>query len=169
MSAAIGVPVSSRLVGLRMHFVNGPEGQPKAPRTQALLDLKQRNRQREADDKALRELVTTARQQVESLPQTVQQRLDEVAGIAVELGLSIARELVGAALDRGDVDPTPTVIRCLQDCVHGSRSDDLVLKLHPADLDSVASRLSQLPDVQDDLGSGEAGRRFVCRARRRAS
>ena len=38
-------------------------------------------------------------------------RLDEVATIAVELGLAIAREIVGAAIDKSEVDPTPTTTR----------------------------------------------------------
>jgi flagellar biosynthesis/type III secretory pathway protein FliH len=120
MTSTNTVPVPQRLVGLRLHRRSCAGGAPASPRARQLLDLEARNQQREADQQQLRGLLTAAQQQVQDLPQVVNQRLDEVAGVAVELGLSIARELVGAALDQHFVDPTPTVARCLRDCVHGS-------------------------------------------------
>jgi flagellar biosynthesis/type III secretory pathway protein FliH len=103
------------------------------------------------------ELARLMARTVEAVPQQVGQRLDEVAAIAVELGLALAREIVGSALDRGLVDPTPTVVRCLRDCVHGSGKADLVVRLHPLDLEGVQQQLAGMSELQDEVGSA----RFV--------
>ena len=147
MTSTSTVPVPQRLVGLRLHRRSCAGGGPASPRARQLLDLEARNQQREADQQQLRGLLTAAQQQVQDLPQVVNQRLDEVAGVAVELGLSIARELVGAALDQHFVDPTPTVARCLRDCVHGSGGADLVVRLNPDDLAAVKTNLAADPEL----------------------
>jgi len=147
MTSTSSVPVPQRLVGLRLHRRAGADGAHASPRARQLLDLEARNRQREADQQQLRELLATAQQQVQALPQVVGDRLDEVAGVAVELGLSIARELVGAALDQHLVDPTPTVARCLRDCVHGSGGGDLVVRLNPDDLAAVKTNIAASPEL----------------------
>ena len=147
MTSTNTVPVPQRLVGLRLHRRSCAGGAPASPRARQLLDLEARNQQREADQQQLRGLLTAAQQQVQDLPQVVNQRLDEVAGVAVELGLSIARELVGAALDQHFVDPTPTVARCLRDCVHGSGGADLVVRLNPDDLAAVKTNLAADPEL----------------------
>lgn len=151
---------SGRLVGLRLHSRRGPHGRPTSPVAQQLIDFEQQGRQRQADEQALRELIAASQQHLAELPVTVGARLDEVASIAVELGLSIARELVGAALDKGMVDPTPTVTRCLQDCVHGSDRGDLVVRLHPDDCEAVQQRIAASSDL-DELASAA---RFVADA-----
>lgn len=160
MTSMNSIPVASRLVGLRLHNRRGPGGVPESPRARQLLDLEERNMRQEADAGVMRDLLAEARQQVANLPSVVNQRLDEVAGIAVELGLSIAREIVGAALDKGNVDPTPTVARCLADCVHGSNRDDLVIRLHPEDVANVQTRIAQM----GELGEEAASARFVADA-----
>ena len=153
MTAISTVAMSARLVGLRLHARRGPGGVPEAPQARALLDLDARNKKREADAQALRELVAAVRGRVDELPGIVRGRLDEVAAIAVELGLAIAREIVGSALERGAVDPTPVVARCLADCVHGSSRSDLVVRLHPDDLAQVRAKLHQLPGPDEQLAN----------------
>lgn len=154
------IPVDRKLVGLRLHARRGPGGVPTAPEARALVDLDARNRQQEADAQSLRELLWQVAAQVDAVPGVVGKRLDEVGSIAVELGLSIAREIVGAALDQGIVDPSPTVMRCLADCVHGSDRADLVVRLHPADLDPVQQRVASLPELREQA----AAARFVADA-----
>ena len=151
MTSMSSVPVATRLVGLRLHRRRASGGEALPPRAQALLDLEARNRQIEADEQALRELVQTIKAQVDGVPEAVRMRLDEIAGIAVELGLAVAREIVGAALDKGQVDPTATVKRCLADCVHGSDRADLVVRLHPEDVAAVQTRLAAMPEIADEL------------------
>ena len=155
MTSTSSIPVSQRLVGLRMHRRTGPGGAPEAPRARQLLDLEARNQQRERDLEQLRGVLAQTQQQLQAVPGVVNERLDEVAGIAVELGLSIARELVGAALDQHLVDPTPTVARCLRDCVHGSSQQDLVVKLNPDDLANVKTRIAELPELAREAADAQ--------------
>jgi len=152
------VPLAAPLVGIRLHTRHAAA--PATPRLQQLLDLKDREARREAAVAAVRDLARGAQKAVEQIPSQVNQRLDEVAAIAVELGLALANELVGDALAKGLVDPTPTVVRCLRDCVHGSDRGDLVVRLHPQDLPLVQTSLQQHPEVCDEA----AAARFVADA-----
>ena len=135
------------LVGLRMRPRRPAPGAPDVAKQ--LLDLKVREQARLAAESALRDL-----------PAQVDGRLEQVARISVELGLAIAREIVGAALDKGFVDPTPTVVRCLRDCVHGSSKADLVVRLNPQDLAGVQERLADHPELQAEIAQA----RFVADA-----
>ncbi|MBM3973624.1 MAG: hypothetical protein FJ301_05935 [Planctomycetes bacterium] len=146
------------LVGLRMHPRRPAPGTPDVARQ--LLDLKVREQARLAAEASLRDLCATADAMVRELPTQVEARLEQVAHISVELGLAIAREIVGAALDKGFVDPTPTVVRCLRDCVHGSSNADLVVRLNPHDLAGVQERLAAHPELQAEI----ARARFVADA-----
>lgn len=157
MGLVARLPVQSPIVGLRLHARHPAAGSPTATTVTELLDLGERERRRSAEGKAVTEFVTAMSRAVAELPGTVGARLDEVAAIAVELGLAIAREVAGAALDKGLVDPTPTVVRCLRDCVHGADRDDLVVRLHPGDLELVKSRLATMPEIESEVATA----RFV--------
>jgi flagellar biosynthesis/type III secretory pathway protein FliH len=149
MTAPQPVPANAPLVGLRLHPAVGPGA--AAGRTRELLDLKDREAQRTAALQALQQLATTARATVAAVPAQVATRLDEVAALAVELGLAVARELVGHALAKGHVDPTPTVVRCLRDCVHGASDADLVVRLHPDDVAAVETALQGMSELRDEI------------------
>jgi len=155
MTSMSAVPVHQRLVGLRLHTRRGPGGVPEAPRARVLLDLEAKNLKREADMQVVRDVLRDSRAQLASLPGVVNGRLDEVAGIAVELGLAIAREIVGSALDQHYVDPTRTVARCLRDCVHGSSDADLVIKLNPDDLANVKTRIAEIPELAREAADAQ--------------
>ncbi len=157
MHSVSDIQVEAPITGLRMHSRHAAAGSPAAARVATLLDLKEREVRRATESKLLQELALAARAVVEHVPAAVGTRLDEFASLAVELGLAIARELVGTALEKGLVDPTPTVARCLRDCVHGSERTELVLRLHPQDLDLVQGKLATMPELQDEL----AAARFV--------
>ncbi len=151
MTTTDSVRLQAPLVALRLHRVAA--GAAPAPHVRELLGLDQREAQRRAALQALRELAHAARTAVDQLPARVTARVDEIAGIAVELGLAIARELVGDALGKGLVDPTATVVRCLRDCVHGTSRTDLVVRLHPADLGVVQSALQAMPELHDEIAA----------------
>jgi flagellar biosynthesis/type III secretory pathway protein FliH len=150
MGSTNSVPLTQPLVGLRLHARRAGGGEPLPSHVASLLDLKQREQQRQASVQAAIDLAKAAQRTIANVPAEVQQRLEQVAGLAVELGLALARELVGAALDQGKVDPTETVVRCLRDCVHGSDRSDLVVKLHPQDLGPVQQALQSRPEVQEE-------------------
>ena len=114
----------------------------------SLGDLKAR---RDAEQKSLLTIAQAVARAVQQTQATVQQRTDELAALVVELGLAVAREIVGSALDRGDVDPTPTVVHCLRDCVHGSSESDLVVRLHPDDMAIVQARVAAMPELHESV------------------
>lgn len=153
MGAVQHLPVAAPIVGVRLHSRQPAAGTPAAARVEWLLSLADRERERVAAVAALKGISRAAQQALAAIPGAVGARLDEVAGIAVELGLAIAREVVGAALDQGLVDPTPTVARCLRDCVRGSDCGELTIRVHPDDLALVLDRLSAMPELREQLAS----------------
>ncbi|MGE3171509.1 MAG: FliH/SctL family protein [Planctomycetota bacterium] len=118
-------------------------------RVEWLLDLGELRRRREAEQQAVLATAQAVQQAVRTLNATVVTRLDELATQVVELGLAVARELVGDALERGAVDPTPTVVHCLRDCVHGPDGADLKVHVHPDDLGPVMAQLAAMPQLRD--------------------
>jgi len=157
MTTVEKLAVGEGITGLRLHSRATAAGSPQAGKVAWLLSLKAREEQRQAESAALHALVAAAQQAIAAMPKAVGERLDEVAALAVELGLAVAREIVGSALDRGTVDPTPTVARCLRDCVHGSSRTDLVIRLHPSDLDLVQQKLALMTELRDEVATA----RFV--------
>lgn len=157
MTITTRLPVGASIVALRLHSRRPGADAPNATKVAELVDLGAREARREAEGKFFVDVVAAMKRTIGEVPKAVSQRLDEIAAIAVELGLGIAREVVGVAIDRGDVDPLPTVVRCLRDCVHGSSSTDLTVRLHPEDLELVKSRIATMPEVADEA----AAARFV--------
>ncbi|MCA8978212.1 MAG: hypothetical protein KDC98_26025 [Planctomycetes bacterium] len=143
------IPVTEPIVGLRLHGAS--RSAAVSQRSTWLLSLRDREKQRRADSMALHAFAAAATDAFETLPRIIGERLDGIAEIAVELGLAIAREIVGDALDRGHVDPTATVARCLRDCVHGSSAADLNVYLHAEDLATVEANLAGQPEVREQL------------------
>jgi flagellar biosynthesis/type III secretory pathway protein FliH len=141
-------PVVGAVVGVRLHSGANAQGNAKV---EWLLSLAQREAERKKAQASVEQVAAAVVKALGELPATVNARIDEIAGIAVELGLTVARELVGNALEKGHYDPTPTVVRCLRDCVHGSRVDDLVLRLHTDDLRIVRDRLAAMPELADEV------------------
>ncbi len=146
-------PAAAPIVGIRLHSREPAPGSPQAKKVAWLLSLDVRAKQEASDSAALQAFAKTVQEAIHQLPQAVGSRLEEIAGIAVELGLAIAREIVGQALDQGHVDPTPIVVRCLRDCVHGSERTDLVVRLHPADLELVQTQLARMPEIVDEVAA----------------
>ena len=147
------LPVGGKMVGLRVlprHPIAGSGSAAKASWLVQLGEVRNRKRSESVAIAAAAQAITETMLGVQS---TVEQRLDELAGLAVELGLHVAREIVGDALDRGAVDPTPTVIRCLRDAVHGPSGSDLVVHLHPDDLGLVLDRLAEQPELKEQLAA----------------
>ena len=84
---------------------------------------------------------------VDSIASTVNGRLDDVAALVTELGIALAREVLGTAIEKGLADPTATVVRCLRDAVGAADSATEVF-LAPDDRRAVLDRLQAQPDLQ---------------------
>jgi flagellar biosynthesis/type III secretory pathway protein FliH len=141
------------IVGIRLLQRHPRLDAPDASRTAQLLSFGERERQRVAEAQQVAGLVTAVRAAVDELPRIVDERLDQIAALAVELGLQVAREVVGAALDKGLCDPLPFVTRCLRDCLQASAGAPVAVRLHPDDLALVQARL------EDERTFAEAGDR----------
>jgi flagellar biosynthesis/type III secretory pathway protein FliH len=148
MTAVKKLPVDAPLARVRLHPDRPQSGSPAAARVEWLLSLAEREQQAAAERAAVLAAAKSIEATLRQLPGTVDARLDQVAALAVELGLAIAREVIGATLDAGRYDPTPTVVRCLRDCVHGSDRADLSIRLHPDDLAAVLDRLAAQPELR---------------------
>lgn len=155
MSVVTQMQVAAPIVGLRLHARRPHAGTVAAFKVKDLLDLGERERSRLAADVAVKAIAAAVQRTLAQVPEQVGSALDEVAAQAVELGLAVAREIVGAALDRGFVDPTATVARCLRDCVHGSSKADLVVRLHAEDLALVQDRLAALPELAEQVAAAK--------------
>jgi flagellar biosynthesis/type III secretory pathway protein FliH len=141
------VNATGRLIGLRLH----PHRAGASVRAQGLLQLGERARRDAAEHAALLALCETVSQTLSTLPQTVHTRLDQVAAQAVEIGLAVAREVVGACLEQGRFDPAPVVAHCLAEAVLGSSDAELTIRLHPEDLGPVLQRLANRPELEPVL------------------
>lgn len=155
MTALLKLPVEQPIAGLHLHATAPAAGTAAAAKVQWLLGLGQAQQRRDAEHKALQQIAQATERALQTLPAAVQTRLDAVASMVVELGLAVAREIVGEALAQGHVDPTPTVARCLREAVHGSDAGDLKIHLHPDDLGVVLERLGQQPDLRQRLAAAE--------------
>lgn len=152
MSEVLKLPLEEPIRQTRMLPLHAPAESAEGQRVRWLLQLGDAQRRREAEQKALQATAQAVQKTLLSLQSSVNGRLDLVAQQVVELGLALAREIVGDALDRGLVDPTPTVVRCLRDCVHGADPKDLIVYLHPDDLAPVQDRIRRMPAVQLEFG-----------------
>ncbi len=154
-TGAARMALPERLVGLRLHSRRQAPGTPVPERVRWLVQLGERNRRDAEAHAALLRVGSAVQSALRDLPRAVQGRLDEVAILAVEIGLAVAREVVGEALDRGHVDPTPVVARCLRELVTGSDSARVAVRLHPEDLGPVLERLAAHQDLQASLGQAD--------------
>ncbi|MEC7584282.1 MAG: FliH/SctL family protein [Planctomycetota bacterium] len=141
------------MVGLRLLPRHPKPESEAAEKVRWLVQLGEERKRREVEKQFVTQAAQSIQQGVAGLTATVNERLDQVAGLAVELGLQLARELVGDALDKGLVDPTPTVVRCLRDAVQGSTDDGLTVYLHPDDLGVVLARLGDVPGLTSLVAS----------------
>ena len=144
MSHVIAMPASADLRGFRMHTRSDAEREGPSPKLVWLLNLRQHQEQEAqrhgAAVEALRALGRASEQ--------VQQELARTATLAVELGIAIAREVVGDALDKGHFDPAPIVQRCLASAISAGDATKLSATMHPADLALVLAAIEDLPEMR---------------------
>lgn len=117
-----------------------------APAVRRLLAIRDAAAAREEHDAAVRAALQACSGALAAaltqLRASVTQRLDEVAALATELGLAVAREVVGDALARGQVEPMPIVRRCLEQAATGAEPAELRVTLSPADHALLAGQMA---------------------------
>lgn len=147
MSARVKLSFSRPLRGLRPQSVALPE--PGSDKTTWLFDLRERAKAEARQQDAFRTTLEGIDRAVEAMTATVEQRMQEVGAQATELGLALASEVLGIALDQGLADPTPTVVRCLRDAA--SDDNQVEVFLAPDDLGPVLDRLESHPELRESV------------------
>jgi flagellar biosynthesis/type III secretory pathway protein FliH len=158
-SEVLKMPMHRRLQGVRLYAL--PRSTAAAVRDERearsfwLLSLREaavRDALRHAELEACFDALRTA---IERIPQQVEANLQATTSLAVEIGLAVAREVVGDVLDQGLLDPWPAVRRCLDEVTESATS--VQIRLHPEDLGQVMSELEKNPAVRERV----SGARFV--------
>lgn len=154
--ATMKLPVGRPVRAVRVHRMGNAEaGGQTAHQVQWLLDLQAKAEAERDAQHATMQCIGAIVGAVKPLPDLVAQRLDEIGAMVTEMALAVAREVVGEALDRGLVDPTETVQRCLRECVVGSEAGPLRIQLSPADLGPVMEQIDRDPEHRQRLGAVE--------------
>ncbi|GAB4142731.1 MAG: hypothetical protein Fur0037_10050 [Planctomycetota bacterium] len=151
MRQALRLPSQRPIRGLRLHTRLSVSDGSAGSGAIWLEGLAEERRRREDERKALAAIAASVERAMQRLVADVGSRLDEVSRTAVEIGLAVAREIVGDAVDGGRFDPTPVVLRCLQDSVGGARNADLTIRLHPDDLAAVMHGVERSPQDRQRL------------------
>ena len=148
MTQFMKLSLARPLRGLRPRAVPVEEIESSSASVEWIFALRERARDEARRGAAVQTCLEGIERAVASITEMVDRRLDEVAGLATELGLALAKEVVGSALEKDLVDPTPTVRRCLRDLSDGADSPIAVF-LAPADLDHVLDELANEEDPRE--------------------
>jgi hypothetical protein len=148
MSSIARLALAEDVRGLRLHDPKPAAGVARSPRLARLLDVRERSERERQQHAALVQTLGAIGAALERLPRQVAESLRGVEAIAVELGLTVAREVVGSCLERGLVDPAPIVARCLRAAVAGVETATLVIALHPSDLPLVLNAVESDPELR---------------------
>ena len=144
------IALPGRVRSLRLHAPRG-ERAPHQPRLQQLSGLVQKAQQDATDREALRSCIEDIEHQLEGIPRQVAENLEQVSVLATEIGLAVAREIVGSALDQGLVDVTAVVMRCLDHALGGAQTGQVRVQLSPDDLSTVIQSLDEHPDMRERM------------------
>lgn len=140
--------------GLRVRTMPADETHVDAdPQTLALLQLRELQVQRVLRHEELMRCLGEIREALGQVPQRVQDNLEQIAALTTEIGLTVAGEVVGEALARGLVDPTPIVKRCLDGAVVGLTDPQVEVALNPEDLPLVVDELDNDAELQGRIPS----------------
>ncbi len=148
MTQRLKLSLTRPLAGLRSHRspVEGAPGPGEGEKW--IFDLRQRAQTEAQRQEAFATCLEGIARAVESMTTAVDGRLEEIAALSTELGLALAREVLGAALEKGLADPTATVERCLKESTVGP-NEDVAVFLAPDDLSEVLDRLESHPDLRE--------------------
>lgn len=147
------VHLQQPLRGIRLHSV--PNDPAKVPqRVRWLLDLhaqvENERQAREARRAVLERALAGIETALSEVPGVVRAKLEEVAGIATELGLALAREVVSEIVDRDLGDTASTILRCLEETVPGASARIYVA---PDDLAAVTASFAEFPELDERIAA----------------
>lgn len=149
MSEAVRLRLGRPLRRVRLH-AGGAAG-VASPQSRWLVGARERQQADAEQAEAIERCLRAVKDAIDAVPAIVERNLQEVAAMATEIGLAVARELLGDSIERGTYDPNPTVLRCLKSVVLGADSGEIQVFLAAEDLSSVAGRLSESSELHDWL------------------
>ena len=151
MTATARVPLHRPLCALRLRTLPArgrPTADPRAAWLLGLPDVAAREARRDAE---LAATLAALRAALSRVPAQIEESLAQVAALATEIGLAVAEEVLREALDRGAIDLTPTVRRCLDEATVGLTGAELEVRLHPEDLSHVMAELCRDPALREQI------------------
>lgn len=154
MTAVLRMKLPQPVRALKLHTMPRAEA-PASARAETLFGLREQADQQAADRQLVLSCVEQISQGLGQVPGMVAQNLEEVSALVTELGLAVAREVVGAAVDQGLVDTTAVVLRCLSNSVQGVQESGMRIQLAPDDLSPVLEELSRHPEVEEQVAQVE--------------
>ena len=147
MTPRLTIHTRRRLRGVTVHSVSQKFGAP-TERVEWLLDLHRKAEQAAADREQARQrldkILGECEAAIASIPGIVKSKLDEVVAISTELGLSLAKAIVGEVVDQNLGDTPGTVLRCLEEAVPGV---DVRVHLAPEDHAAVTASFAEFPEL----------------------
>lgn len=153
MTTRFSVHTKRKLRGIHVHTVSREVG-AASERVEWLLDLHRETERAEQArierERRLASVLDACEEAIATIPDTVAAKLGEVASIASELGLSLARAIVGSVIDQGLGDTPGTVLRCLEEAVP---CVDVRVCLSPEDHASVTASFAEFPELADRFSS----------------
>ncbi|MHC5062357.1 MAG: FliH/SctL family protein [Planctomycetota bacterium] len=111
-----------------------------------LLNLESEAEKRDRDRQAAKACLDQISSELSKTGDIVLENLTAVTRLATELGLCLAREIVGEALDKGIVDPTATVLSTLQSMVLSAEDAGIRIAISAEDFSLVVASLQDLPE-----------------------
>ena len=150
MTQKLKLSLTRPLKGLRPHRLPVEGSKSPGESGEWIFSVRERARAEAQRRAAVQTCLEGIDRAVDAITTNVDRRLDEVAALATELGLALAREVLGAALEKGLADPAPTVNRCLRELASGGEKEIAVF-LAPDDLDLVLDELEKQADPRERL------------------
>lgn len=144
------VVLPRRLRALRLH-AQSDERRLERQRAQRLSGLAHKADQDATARAAMLSCIEDIERQLQVLPTLVAANLEHVSDLATEIGLAVAREVVGSVVEQGLVDITAVVMRCLDHAVGGVGATRLRVQLSPDDLGTVIQYLDEHPDMRERM------------------
>ncbi|MHC4077570.1 MAG: FliH/SctL family protein [Planctomycetota bacterium] len=145
------IALPRRVRALRLLHGASDEPAPSRQRHQQFSGLVLKANQDATDREALLSCIGNIEHQLASIPGQVAANLEQVSALATEIGLAVAREVVGTAVEQGLVDTTAVVMRCLDQAVDDANTSQVRVQLSPDDLSTVLQRLDEHPDMRERM------------------
>ena len=155
MTSTFKVPFTKQVTGFRLHVAPNSSGPQESPRPSWLLDVRDRMVEEAREQAELTRIVAAVESAIAGVPGAIAQNLEQVTALAVELGLAVAAEIVGDAIERELFDPTVVVERCLRQAIVGQDRPELRIELCPADLSLVIANLDRHPELRERVQQAE--------------